>query len=168
MADRSTASVFRENSNGANGLTFDHQGRLLTCERDRVTRTEKDGSITVLASKYRRQDAAESQTTSSMPSTAASISSCSGRGTHLRHRPWMRPAVYQITRNGQVADCFADCERPNGVALAPNQQQLFVADSGQTQRPDIRHQRATAVPGAARVFCELKADAGRSGWVQNR
>src|SRR5262245_33649501 len=42
----------RENSNRANGLTFDHQGRLLTCERDRVTRTEKDGSITVLASGY--------------------------------------------------------------------------------------------------------------------
>src|ERR1044072_163549 len=44
--------TFRENSNRANGLTFDHQGRLLTCERDRVTRTEKDGSITVLASAF--------------------------------------------------------------------------------------------------------------------
>ena len=42
-------SVFRENSNGSIGLTFDHQGRLLTCERGRVTRTEKDGKIMVLA-----------------------------------------------------------------------------------------------------------------------
>src|SRR5947209_5541688 len=44
--------TFREASNGANGLTFDHQGRLLTCEQNRVTRTEKDGKITVLADKF--------------------------------------------------------------------------------------------------------------------
>ena len=50
----SEATVFRENSNGANGLTFDHQGRLLTCEQNRVTRTEKDGKITELAANHRR------------------------------------------------------------------------------------------------------------------
>ena len=50
--DAGTVKPFRENSNGANGLTFDHQGRLLTCEQDRVTRTEKDGSITVLATTF--------------------------------------------------------------------------------------------------------------------
>jgi len=48
-------TVFREKSNGANGLTFDHQGRLLACEQDRVTRTEKDGSITVLAGGLRER-----------------------------------------------------------------------------------------------------------------
>ena len=42
-------TVFREKSNGAGGLTFDHQGRLLACEQGRVTRTEKNGAITVLA-----------------------------------------------------------------------------------------------------------------------
>src|SRR5205085_2174064 len=50
--DSGKVKPFREKSNGANGLTFDHQGRLLTCERDRVTRTEKDGSITVLATAF--------------------------------------------------------------------------------------------------------------------
>src|SRR6266852_6308061 len=49
--ERGKVTVFRENSNGANGLTFDHQGRLLACEAGRVTRTEKNGSITVLAEK---------------------------------------------------------------------------------------------------------------------
>src|SRR6185436_4897001 len=48
----STAVPFRGNSNGANGLTFDHQGRLLACERDRVTRTEKNGKVTVLADQF--------------------------------------------------------------------------------------------------------------------
>src|SRR6266702_8837856 len=42
--------VFRRPSNNANGNTRDRQGRLVTCEHDarRVTRTEIDGSITVL------------------------------------------------------------------------------------------------------------------------
>lgn len=50
--ERGQMTVFRENSNKANGLTFDHQGRLLTAEGGgRVTRTEKNGTITVLAEK---------------------------------------------------------------------------------------------------------------------
>ena len=48
--ERGQTSVVREQSNRANGLTFDHQGRLLAAEGGgRVTRTEKNGSITVLA-----------------------------------------------------------------------------------------------------------------------
>ena len=47
-------SVFRKPSNNANGNTRDRQGRLLTCEHDsrRVTRTEHDGSITVIADRF--------------------------------------------------------------------------------------------------------------------
>ena len=47
-------SSFRQPSQMANGNTWDRQGRLLTCEHatSRVTRTERDGSITVLASHY--------------------------------------------------------------------------------------------------------------------
>src|SRR6185503_19943338 len=46
--------VFREPSGGANGLLFDAQGRLVVCEsaNRRVTRTEADGHITVLADSY--------------------------------------------------------------------------------------------------------------------
>src|SRR5688572_11883787 len=44
-------TVFREDAGGANGLLFDQEGRLVACEgsRRRVTRTERDGAITVLA-----------------------------------------------------------------------------------------------------------------------
>ena len=47
-------SVFRKPSNNANGNTRDRQGRLVTCEHDarRVTRTEYDGSITVLLDQF--------------------------------------------------------------------------------------------------------------------
>src|ERR1700730_1720305 len=47
-------SVFRKPSNNANGITRDRQGRLLTCEHDtrRVTRTEYDGTLTVIADRF--------------------------------------------------------------------------------------------------------------------
>ncbi|MEK9971799.1 MAG: SMP-30/gluconolactonase/LRE family protein, partial [Ferrovibrio sp.] len=47
-------SVFRQPSNFANGNTRDRQGRLVTCEHEtrRITRTEYDGSITVLADRF--------------------------------------------------------------------------------------------------------------------
>jgi sugar lactone lactonase YvrE len=51
--DDNHISVFREPSNNSNGNTVDPQGRLVTCEHRtrRVTRTELDGSITVIADK---------------------------------------------------------------------------------------------------------------------
>ncbi len=47
-------SVFRADSNYSNGNTRDREGRLVTCEHGgrRVTRTEADGSITVIADRY--------------------------------------------------------------------------------------------------------------------
>jgi len=47
-------SVFRQPSMNSNGNTIDREGRLITCEHGgrRVTRTELDGSITVIADKY--------------------------------------------------------------------------------------------------------------------
>ena len=48
--ERGKLTTLRENSNKANGLTFDHQGRLIAAEGGgRVTRTEKNGTLTVLA-----------------------------------------------------------------------------------------------------------------------
>lgn len=47
-------SVFRQPSNNSNGNTRDRQGRLVTCEHDarRLTRTEHDGTMTVLIDKF--------------------------------------------------------------------------------------------------------------------
>ena len=49
-----TSEIYREPSGGANGLTFDTQGRLIACEYHsrRVSRTETDGTISVLADNY--------------------------------------------------------------------------------------------------------------------
>ncbi len=126
-----TAQIFRENSNGANGLTFDHQGRLLACEgaAGRVTRTEKNGAIAALAEKFEGK-----------PLNAPNdiVYSIDGNFyfTDLRRRNAPAgdgkvefSAVYRIARDGKVHLATREMARPNGVALSANQQILFVADT---------------------------------------
>ncbi len=108
-------TVFRENTNGANGLTFDHQGRLLACERGQVTRTEKDGSLTVLARSYRSKSLKR-------PNDIVYAIDGSIYFTDM-------PAVYQLTRAGELRQVISDCPGANGIALSPNQQQLYVAET---------------------------------------
>lgn len=105
-----SVSTFRESSNGANGLTFDHQGRLLAAEKGHVTRTEKDGKITVLA-----------------PNDALDLVYAIDGNVYFVGGP----AIYRISPKSGVTVASKECERPVGVALSPNQQQLFVADRAQ-------------------------------------
>ena len=111
--ERGTATVYREKSNRANGLTFDHQGRLLACEANRVTRTEKDGTVTVLAE------------TEGEPNDL--VYAIDGSIYFTAPKSGM---VHQITRQGKLRPAARGMKFPNGVALAPNQQSLYVADSG--------------------------------------
>ncbi len=144
---RGKVAVFRENSNGTNGLTFDHQGRLLACETGRVTRTEKDGKITTLAQKglHNPND------------LVYSIDGSIYFSDLLPRGAAGKSLVYQITRAGDLRIANDDCDRPNGVALAPNQQKLYVADSG------ARNVRVFDIAGDGalrngRIFADLKSD----------
>ena len=145
--ERGKVTVFRENSNGANGLTFDHQGRLLACETGRVTRTEKDGKITTLAQKG----------LSNPNDLVYSIDGSVYFSDLLPRGATGRSLVYQITRQGELRVATGDCDRPNGVALSPNQQKLYVADSG------ARNVRVFDIAGDGalrngRIFADLKSD----------
>ena len=146
-----TQSVLRENSNSANGLTFDHQGRLLACETGRVTRTEKDGAIIVLADGVKGPN---------------DLVYCIDGGTYFTDYPAGK--VYLIPRKG-TARVVAEGDKPNGVALSPDQMQLYVGDSGK---------RLIRVYGVAasgdltngRDFCSarcdgLKTDEGGNVWI---
>src|SRR5262245_29498609 len=118
--EKGKVTIFRENSNSANGLTFDHQGRLLACETGRVTRTEKDGKITILAEKglHNPND------------LAYSIDGGVYCSDLLPRDASGKSLVYHISRKGELHVASDECDRPNGVALSPNQQKLYVADSG--------------------------------------
>ncbi len=118
-----SVTVLRENSNRANGLTFDHQGRLLICEGSgRVIRIEKNGATTVLAE--------------GLQGPNDLVYSIDG-SVYFSDLPAGK--VYQITRErsgvggapprGEVRVVATDCVAPNGVALSPDQSKLYVADS---------------------------------------
>src|SRR5688572_19996205 len=148
---------FRENSNRANGLTFDHQGRLLTCERDRVTRTEKDGSVTVLATALEGAPLISPNDLVYSIDGSIYFSVIQPRGTPAANPEPAKPGVYQIARNGKLRLVSVECTRPNGVALASNQQKLFVADT------DQRNVRVFDINGDGslkngRIFSELQGD----------
>jgi gluconolactonase len=104
-----TLSVFREKSDGASGVTFDHQGRLITAEKRQVSRTEKDGKITVLAPAQDALDVVYAIDGNTYFTSAA--------------------GVFRVPRKGGAVSEAAQCKRPAGVALSPNQQQMYVSDA---------------------------------------
>lgn len=124
-------SVFRQPSNRANGLTFDHQGRLLACETGpgRVTRTEKDGRITVLADRYDGKRLCSPNDLVYMIDGSVYFSDMPRANQQLGPEYTGFPAIYQITPKGQVRLATREPQRGNGVALDPKQMILYAADS---------------------------------------
>jgi len=134
-------SVFRRPSNNANGNTRDREGRLLTCEHDtrRVTRTEHDGAITVLADKYEGK-----------PLNSPNDIVCKSDGSiwftdppfgvlgyyegHLA-KPELPTNVYRLEpRGAQLTVVAGDVERPNGLAFSPDESVLYVVEAGTSPR----------------------------------
>lgn len=129
-------SVFRRPSNYANGNTRDRQGRLVTCEHDsqRLTRTEYDGTITVLAESFdgKRLTGPNDVVVKSDNSIWFSDNGAGTRGNYLGHTmPQELPfRVYRIDgRSGQMTVAVGDMERPNGLCFSPDESKLYVVDT---------------------------------------
>ena len=122
--------ALRDQSNGALGLTFDRQGRLLACEAGarRVTRTEKDGRITVLAERFgdKRLNGPD-DILHAIDGTTYFTDPPPGQGGGEQPRA----GVYQIMRNGELRVVSTELEAPAGLALSPEQRILYVSDAAQ-------------------------------------
>ncbi|MFG1866486.1 SMP-30/gluconolactonase/LRE family protein [Micromonospora arborensis] len=160
--------VFRHSSGYANGNTLDRQGRLVTCEQGnrRVTRTEHDGTITVLADRFegRRLNSpndvvvrADGTIWFTDPSYGIHSDYEGNSGTNefggncyvFR----LDPATDDLR---VVADDFC---RPNGLAFSRDEQQLYVVDTRQ-EPSHIRIFDVTAdgtLTGGT-IFAECDAD----------
>lgn len=127
------AQIFREPTGRANGLEFDAQGRLLACEgggaggNRRVTRTEASGSITVLAERYmgKRLNSPNDLAVDAQGRIYFTDPRYGDRsGLELD-----REAVYRIDPSGALTRVINDVQRPNGIAISPDQGTLYVVDN---------------------------------------
>jgi gluconolactonase len=154
-----SVSVFRSPANYANGNTVDRQGRLVTCEHGgrRVTRTEHDGSITVLADHYQggRFNSPNDVVVKSDGSiwfTDPTYGIDSDYEGHKAESEQDGSHVYRIDPNGQVTRVLDDFVKPNGLAFSPDESLLYVADTGATHRPNgPRHIRRFRVDESGKL-----------------
>jgi gluconolactonase len=129
-------SVFRSPSNHANGLARDRQGRLLVCEHlaRRITRTEYDGRITVLADRYqgRRLNSPNDIVCAADGSVWFTDPSFGIQG-HWEGEPAaseLPHAVYRIDgQTGELQQVLDDLAGPNGLAFTPDGRSLYVIES---------------------------------------
>jgi gluconolactonase len=135
-------SVFRAPSHNANGNTRDRQGRLVTCEHDarRVTRTEHDGTVTVLIDRHggKRLNAPNDVV---VTADGAVWFTDPGYGILMNyegHRAEFElPAnVYRVAGPpGGTTVVIGDLVRPNGLCFSPDETRLYLVDTGATPRP---------------------------------
>ena len=131
-------SVFREHSNNSNGNTVDTLGRLVTCEHltRRVTMTQHDGRIVVLASRYqgKRFNSPNDVVVKSDGSvwfTDPAYGIDADYEGDRQEREVEGCYVYRIDpRTRDVTAVVTDMVRPNGLAFSPDESVLYVVDTG--------------------------------------
>ena len=129
-------SVFRANANYANGNTRDRQGRLLSCEHSvtrRVTRTERDGKITVLADSFegKRLNAPNDIVVKSDDSIwfTDPLFGINGEWEGSRAKPEQATTnVYRIAADGKITAALTELVNPNGLAFSPDEKKLYVVE----------------------------------------
>ncbi|MEL6646121.1 MAG: SMP-30/gluconolactonase/LRE family protein [Pseudomonadota bacterium] len=138
-----SVSVFRQPSNNSNGQTVDGQGRLVTCEHltRRVTRTEHDGSITVLADRFegKRLNSPNDVVVTSDGSIWFTDPSYGIMMDYEGERAESEIGachVYRLDPDGTVSAVATDYVKPNGLAFSPDESLLYIADSGGTHASD--------------------------------
>ena len=123
-------SVFREQSNRANGLMFDRQGRLLACEGGgRVTRTEMgSGEITTLADQYAgRELGAPNDLDLDSQGRVYFTSRLANQDPEVENVN----SVYRIDGPGQVVRVlhWPNIDMPNGIVVSPDDKTLYLIDA---------------------------------------
>jgi gluconolactonase len=130
LDDDTHLSVFREPSMKANGNTVDRQGRLYTCEQvgRRVTRTEHDGAITIIADRYDGKKL-------NAPNDIVVASNGSVWFTDptyglIYQREQERNNVFRVDgKTGEIMVIADDFVQPNGILFSSDEKKLYVIDT---------------------------------------
>jgi gluconolactonase len=169
MDAQGRTSVFRHNA--SNGLLFDREGRLVACESGlrRVTRTEKDGRIIVLADRFEGKRF-------NTPNDLCMDSKGRIYFTDPRYGPRESmelgfEGVYRINSVGHVTRIFCEgAERPNGILMSPDDQYLYIADNNNNTHGGARKllcyeldKNGDVKPGSRKVIFDWKNGRGPDG-----
>jgi len=163
--------VYRAPSNYSNGNTRDREGRLVSCEHGerRVTRTEHDGSITVIASHFegKRLNSPNDVIVDSEGAiwfTDPDYGIISDYEGYRSDNEIGRCNVYRVSPGDtQVRLVSDDFVKPNGLAFSPDESKLYIADSAASHDDNApRHIRVFDVAsngalGNGRVFVEMQS-----------
>jgi gluconolactonase len=125
-------NVFRRPSHHANGNTVDLQGRLVSCHHGsrRVTRTEEDGAVTVLASEYNGKKL-NSPNDAVVKSDGTIWFTDPTYGLKGREKELDGNYVFRLDPETGRMDVVADdFDMPNGLCFSPDEDILYIADSG--------------------------------------
>ena len=136
-------SVFRSPSNYANGNCRDHEGRLITCEHDsrRVTRTEHDGTISVLMDSFQGKKL-NAPNDVVVHSDGAIWFSDPGYGIMSNYEGHkaafeLPEVVYRFDPKTRVATVVSsDLAKPNGLCFSPDGKLLYIVDSAIPKHPN--------------------------------
>ncbi|RMF44262.1 MAG: SMP-30/gluconolactonase/LRE family protein [Planctomycetota bacterium] len=176
-----TVRIFRIPAGRANGLVFDLEGRLLACEGSReggnrrVTRTESNGVITVLADRFQgmRFNSPNDITidtrgfvyfTDPRYGDRSDMELVDAQGNLVE-------GVYRIDPDGSVAQLLThEVTRPNGIAVSPDDHYLFVADNANDATGNVRKlwrfeltDDRQVVPGSRTLLFDWGTDRGPDG-----
>jgi gluconolactonase len=133
--DGGTYEVFRSPAGRANGMVFDAEGRLVVCEGElgqarRVTRTGSDGSVTVLAERYRGRRLNSPNDVD--VDAKGRVYFTDPRYTDRTDMELEHESVYRVDPDGTLTRIIDDVVRPNGLAVSRDQCVLYVVDSDHT------------------------------------
>jgi gluconolactonase len=151
-----TVGAFRQPAANSNGNTIDPQGRLVTCEHGnrRVTRTEHDGSITVIADRFdgKRFNSPNDVVVRSDGSVWFTDPAYGIETDYEGNKAESEIGACHLYRvdptSGECRIAADDFVRPNGLAFSLDEQRLFVSDTGATHVADgPKHIRVFDVAG---------------------
>jgi gluconolactonase len=133
----SAIEIFRDPSGNSNGLNLDHQGLLIACEHGnrRVSRTLANNMIVPVADMYM-----------GMKLNSPNDAIIRSDGTiYFTDPPYGIPmgqqqelsfeGVFRVSPGGEISTVVEDMNRPNGIALSPDESMLYVSDS---ETPEVR------------------------------